>query len=927
MQRQYTPPEFQVRDTREFRQAQVAPADTRAAAPIQVGDVAWRDKLIESLSGTAANVLNKMADIEYSNLYLEGQSKAGLIESEDELEGNPLTRDWKVAGYRDTMGKLALADSEAQFSVDIAKLREKSPEDLQAYLTERRNKLMPGLAGMSREARAAAAGQLLLQDRAATKMYTTEHTKFIIEQKSQAVHTQWNTALRTLGNAQVKAALGELKPEDMHGQIQSTAGTMFGSVWMDQSLPRVVQQQLTFEMLHNALANDSVQFYEFVSQNAFPEADGSKTTLTARLTGDQQNKLAGAYREAMSRTRDTRNLFNMEQMASLEAQLDADAYTGSYNDLTSFLDPMVARNAISGDRRQNILQKYLGKQLKSEQSGALAEMYMRGDINGILSSGHSQKDGVEAMDAMLRKRGASPEQRLSAYLNTGLNGMEGGFQKAGEVLGVALRQVRSPDGTVLPQHLETVRTVNDALRRAEKNGQTGARVALLSGLSESDRLFAERVLAKRDAGATYDEAVRMATDTEVKEAQMSPSMRAAASQQTAQAVAKEIAEFNHTNFLQSVWTAIKMPFSEEAAADWKLRPESDFGFKSGWFSSGPTVQFYTQRVREELASEASNILLASPSADPASVLRVAKANVAARTIQSKHGPITLPRGVDIAVAFGIPGGHQAAIGPALDAMLKETKEDASWQIAFVNGRLFAQEFDRQGNRIGNGSFINPSDIKAKIKEQDDAKLAKADQTYGSGKFVRKGDSAVRFTGSNTAGVPMGWMFNFRNNLVTHEGVRDTPYADLSGKLDAKGSRIMTVGVGVSSHNPRYPKVGPDGKVSPEEIQRSFIEASNDAAITGARTQRAVGMHSQSSFMLFSELAYQSGEGFMTQKNDTGDSYRAFVGAMKQGNVTVAQEAFKRTAAWHHSGDPKDRSKVTPRQRSYLKLIELSMKGE
>ena len=179
-----------MRDTREYQQTQVAAADTRVSPPLIVGDDSWRDKMLEQFASNAASMLNKMADIEYSNLYLEGQAKAGVIESEEELQGNPLTRDWKVAGYRDTMGKLALADTEAQFAVDIAKLREKGPEEIQAYLAARREKLMPALGSMSREARAAAAGQLLLQDRAATKTWTTEHAKFIIEQKSLGRHPE-----------------------------------------------------------------------------------------------------------------------------------------------------------------------------------------------------------------------------------------------------------------------------------------------------------------------------------------------------------------------------------------------------------------------------------------------------------------------------------------------------------------------------------------------------------------------------------------------------------------------------------------------------------------------------------------------------------------------------------------------------------------
>ena len=926
MQRQYQAPEFRVRDTREFQHVQVAAADTRVAPPLIVGDDSWRDKMLEQLGGNAANMLNKMADIEFSNLYLEGQAKAGVIESEEELQGNPLTRDWQVAGYRDTMGKLALADTEAQFAVDIAKLREKGPEEIQTYLATRREKLMPALGSMSREARAAAAGQLLLQDRAATKTWTTEHAKFIIEQKSQAVHTQWNTSLRTLGNAQIKKQLGELQDKDYNEQLRSTVGTMVQSVWMDSSLPSDVKQQLTFEMLQNALTNDSVDLYDFVASNEIPDGAGGTSTLMSRLTGEQQGKVANAYREAQSRTRDARNMAVAAQVANLEAQIDNDAYTGTYEDLTGMLDPMLVSKGITGERRHGIINKFLDKQYKGEQNSALAELYLRGDLNGIFSAGKEQTDGLKALDAMLTRRKASPEQRLNAYLQSGLNGMDGGFKKAGEVLGTALRQVRSPDGTVLPQHLATVRTINNAVRQAEERGQTGIRVALLSGLAEGDRMFAERVFAQVDGGASYDEAVLKATDTEAKEAQLTPAVKAAQTQQVANAVTAEIAALESRGVLSSAWTWAKSIFSSDAASDLQLRPWSGVGDRDGWFSDGPTVQFYTQRVREELSNEANHVLLQSPGASADQVISVAKANVAARTISTRFGPLTMPRNVKLEDAFGVGKGNQAAIGPALDAMLKETKEDANWQLAFVNGRLFAQEVDRTGQRVGTGTYLNPKDIGTKIKQMTDAEQEKANNVFGSGRRVQLDGVTVQFNGLNTAGVPATWMMGFRDNLVNHEGIRAKPYQDLSGAKDTKGNPIMTVGVGVSSHNPRYPKVQPDGSVKVEDIRRSFVEASNDAAIAGSKVARDLGRHDQPTFMLMSELAYQSGTAFMSQQNKTGERYRELANVLKTGNVEAAQEAFKRTAAWYYSADPKNRDKITPRQQNYLRLIQLALKG-
>ena len=112
----------------------------------------------------------------------------------------------------------------------------------------------------------------------------------------------------------------------------------------------------------------------------------------------------------------------------------------------------------------------------------------------------------------------------------------------------------------------------------------------------------------------------------------------------------------------------------------------------------------------------------------------------------------------------------------------------------------------------------------------------------------------------------------------------------------------------------------------QKIQRSFLEASNDAAIAGSKVARDLGRHDQPTFMLMSELAYQSGTAFMSQQNKTGGRYREFATAYKAGDVQKAQDAFKRTAAWYYSADPKNRNKITPRQQNYLRLIEQSLKG-
>lgn len=442
-------------------------------------------------------------------------------------------------------------------------------------------------------------------------------------------------------------------------------------------------------------------------------------------------------------------------------------------------------------------------------------------------------------------------------------------------------------------------------------------------------MFAEQIMRRVDTGATLEEAVQQAKDVQVKDEAMTPTMRAARATKTSTDVNKAIDTLEPMGLLGTFGTWAKSMFgSKDAAANLTLRPQ-DALFKSpgnALFGENPVATLYAEKMRDELRAEAGSVLLLRPSASSDEVISTAKANLVARTIKLEHGPVVLPRNVNLQEVFGVGPGNQAAIGKAIDGMLRETVADSRWQVTFAQGRMFAQEFDKDGKRVGNGMFVEPQNVRARIVEDTAKEVKVADEQFGAGKTVNKGGLEIKYNGMNTAGVPVGWMHGFRTNLVVHEGVRDTPYEDLSGAKDKAGNRIMTAGVGVSSHNPRYPKVGPDGKISSEEATRSFNEASNDAAQAGAAVTRSLGVQNQYSFMLMSELAYQSGTAFMEQSNKTGDRYRVFGEALKSGDVAAAQDAFKGTAAWYYSRDPKNPEKVTGRQKNYLKLIEKSLKG-
>lgn len=935
--RDYKPSDFRVKDERSTPGQQVAAADTRAQGPITFGDDTWRDKLLGSFVGQGQAVLEKMADVEYGNQYLEGQAQAGLIESEDELEGNPLTRDWKVAGYRDTMGKLALADSEASFAVDIAQLREQGPEEVKAYLAKRRETLMPGLASMSREARAASMGQLLLQDRSATKTWQVEHSKFVTEQIFQGVHTQLGTALKTLGATQTQFRMGDTPQETLTESLRGVAGIVQGSVWANDRLTDDNKRQLTAEVVTNALENDSVELYDYLANN---EMVGGGTMLD-RLDGKQRQQLASAYRAAKTRTNDKRNLGDMFAIESVKQQIEAGNYRGTGDELREHLEQYVQRDVITGTEAASIVGKYASESLKLDESSSKAQFMLSGNEHGLFSKGWTSAEGMAGLNDTLARTKAEPLQRMEAYFQVGQKFGSVGYEQVGQMLTPVVQQVRNTKGTINEDSRNLFTQIRTRVLAAKRDGNPNALSQVLSGMPEKDRTFTNRVINLNDSGMTLELAVATAADLEAKESAMTPSARNAAAAATLKAASAEIMTIEPMNALESVWNNVKGWVSPEAAAIGVLAPRSAIGSRDGWFSDSPAVKLYAQTVREAGMEEVGKILDINPFLDPGDVKTQALANVAQRTVKTRHGPLILPAGADPAKFFGVGPGNMAMVGPAIDKMLEETKADSRWHIKHTHNGVFAQELDRNGKEIGNGQYVKPTDVKRAVDELMQGRARKADAVYGGGVEVSGEGAKIRFNGHSSSGAPPEWMLGFRNNLANQEGVKTKEYVDLSGRKDMAGNPIKTVGIGLSSHNPYYPKPDKDGNVSPEAIRISFIKASEDAAKAGMKYTEGLGvrkLQNEHTFALMSELAYQSGNSFATAKDKGGkltrgaQKYQEFLGAMKSGNAEQAKAAFQNTYAWYYSVDPKKRDtaagkvEMTKRRKHYLTLIEKSFQG-
>ena len=685
-------------------------------------------------------------------------------------------------------------------------------------------------------------------------------------------------------------------------------------MWLDDSLPGDVKRKLTYQAMSQALANDSTELYDYMASAVMNDQRGQQSTLMSRLPQEDQEKLANAYRGAKQRTSDTRNLAFMEQLAKLEAGIADGTTEATYNSLKEFLDPMVVRGAISGERREGIMKQFLTEKRKKDVNTSLVAAAVRGDYNAIVASGATMEQAIKAVDVTLAKTGASPEQRLDTYLRMGLNGIKEGYSKAGAQLGVAMRQLRGPDGNVLSQHMKVFESINDTLLEAERKGDVNARISVLSGMDEKDRLFAERIFqGVNGGGKSFEEAQQRAMKEEEIEAKLTPSQKAALAADTQERYKDALQNLDSKNFFSHLAGTVKAAFgSDEAAYDNVISPYSSFSSQDGYFTSKEHISQKVQNMKEELALEMAGVATAHGEMSTDSVVRLAKANLAARTIQTDYGPIYTPRNLDVQAAFGVSGGNVAMVGKAVSDLVKVQHPDTGSAIVRFDkkGRLMAISLNKDGVSDDlHPQEITPEAIRTRIKEITNGEQRAAEVLYGAGMTKQLPGGKVTFNGDNSAGVDAGWMVRLRNMLAHFEGVSTTPYKD---------SRGHSVGVGIFEENRHYPESAKKGKpVTQEEIDKSFKGASDDVAVVAAKLMDKYNLPQKpETFMLLGSLAYQSGPGFagdgVKKRTPSMENQAKVIECINTGDLGTALVCFKKTAAYKQS--------PPERQATYLALI-------
>lgn len=894
-----------VKDTRTVGAAQVQDAAYRPGEVVRVGEsTSWRNNLVESIAGTAIKVGEKMVGVAQENAYLEGQAKAGRIKSEDELEGDWLTKDWAVAGYRDTMGKLALADSEAKMAEDMQELRTKSPAEFEEYLTKRRNELTPNFASLSREARANMFSQLLMSDRTAIVKHAGEHKAYILDTAQKGIRATSISSLTQLNDMQLSAQLGKIEPKAYLGAVQQYAANLEATVWRNPMFKNEpgIKSKLTAEAIQNALDNDHLEVYEFYRDNVFEGIDGGpKRNVLADLDEGTATKLSKAYLEAKQRTIGQREGALLTQQAQYEAALQNGTSTATWDDHSRLRDRLVAGKVLkSADAIANFDKQFFLHANKNDDLEGMAAAFRNHDSEYMTNKNKTPQELAEAQEKLWAKQAAAGKPvGIEAQLGILKSATERGSEVAGKMMGakvgLSIAALARSDGQIDAQHAQVLNVFN----KMYENANPHQRAYMTGGIPQAQQ---DRFLSLREAmrdGSTMDIALPKVLAIEANNARMTPQERAVASQVTQAEINKEVADFESQGFLMSLKN--KLIPTERNQAKSVLQPNEML------WGNNTKVEETANKMRSEIIMEANEMRRVSPHLSAESLVNKAAGAVAARTLRMPDGPpLFLPRGMEPQKFFGegkdlyknLPNEIYAK---AVNTIIKPAVAGNAVKYEVALGGVAYVEVDASGNETSRKGIITPKAVQAQLDVMIEDSNKRSSEIHGSGKTVRHDTAAVNFNGENAAGVPPDLMFQFRDTLVKHEGVRNTVYKDTKGN--------PTIGVGIAN-KAYFPKVGPDGKIDQATINSTFRKASNDAATFGARATQQLGLEgNKSAFLLFSEFAYQG----------TGGTFKEMAQAISRKDKEAALAALKTTKAYDYS--------QPARKAHYEKLVLAALEGK
>ncbi len=864
----------------------------------------YRDRLIEGILGAGQKLATQGFETSLEEAYMAGQAKAAQLETEDQLEGNPLTKDWAVAGYRDSMAKIRLAESETKLKQDMQWLREQGPEKMNEYLAERRAKLSDAFGGMSREARAGLIGQIVLNDRAASGMHTAEHVKWQGEVFTTAAQKEWQNLAQDLNTAQ--RTQGPLGVDLTRQAVQKAAGFLARTLTDSRGTPEL-REQLVVEAVQDALASNNTALIAFMrgTSHGIGEADQTSRGVFGRLSIEAQKKLSVAEREAMGRTEDERNQQRMLDEDGIRKGLDDGTLRMSYDEISRWgIENLRTKYWKSNSQYISFMEHVRNKLATRDAMIGMKAAYTSGDTGFGARHGKSESEMMQMTHEQLSKEGVSLADQIPVFLQAGANSHLTGYKKVGEIMERAVWSIGNPENIPEPrkQEMQRIWQVYAGLEGG-KHGPVGK--AILSGMSSPEmqaRFLA--IGAALEKGEDASKAIAKRVEVETRWNAMSPSTRNAISEKNNREAVDLIRERTSegADFLDRVFSL----FSGKKANQTSILPTVDVASSivPFWDTLPPKVmRQQLNNASTAVEAELSDVYLADPTIAPQDAVHIAEANVAKRAMKIPDGTVViLPNKRTPQNFFGdLTGYSSEAIAEAVAEVVKPQTDGGMITYTARGNFLTYQEVNKDGEEANRAGVIRKADVQTVLDRKDRERSKRNAALYGNAATYTDPTSrvSVRYGGENGAGVSNSVALDFRANVLVQEGARDTYYT-VKRKDPVTGAvkeSAKVGGVGIK-FGPWQPKPGPDGKISPADIEASFVVATEDALTRGKQLADKFAGGREEIIPLYAEMVYQAGP-LLNEKNGKAAQYLPVLQAR---TAPEAIEAFKRTGVWADSGE-------------------------
>lgn len=887
----------------------------RAQVPAKMG-------ILNTLFGVGQQFAEAKMQAGLEEAYMSGIAQFSTGVAEAELQASPFTRDWVLAGFRDTAGKMKLAEAEVQTLKLIQDMKEDSPTKFLQALEARRAALVPQFDGMSRGQRGSMFAQLITSDQAAIQKHAMAHGEFIMDTKKQGVYTQLSTLSEVMNAEKGKTTYGSA--------VDSFMTTLLANSLLDDSLTANMQQSYLAQGIEHAIASGNHQVYELFASGEYTFPDGSTGTVLSRLPLDTQNKLGGQYRSAVGGILTEDKIASLQWVGEIEAAFTNPDATlpdrAAFRDRTARL---AQAGVISPSKLSSLTADYEKNYLKKNMTGVMANDYVNGNWQAILNRGGTVQAAFESADILQRRQGTPAPQRIANNLALAQKYSDpDAFKYIGKEVALHFRNMGKP-GAKPPTEMDAKvqQVVVGMFDKWRKEGNTLAEVHMLAGMSEEDARTTQTVIGKLLQTGDAASAVQSMHDDQALIAVDRKNQEEAAKL----GVTQYMEEFK-AEYLTPALFGFLNPFNEAGALSNALTTDLSIGQAMPFFGSGAPI--YTADEQAQLAVVVEGYFLEEAAANPIQVRTkegaknayvAALAKAEANSINHEDGKLHLAKGSDIMSLFSTREAYSQKgngyIGKALSQYANDKIKGTiggkvAWFQSPGGGDILTYKHMDNDGRMLSRSTVSAKEIGGYARNLYEGETRTAAVTAGESRQLQGDGGVVNVTGESPTPVEPATMIKLRETLLRNEAIRYKAYED--GK-DENGNIRIAVGVGVNQTSGLLPKGMKKGdEVDQDFVDRTFAVATNRVAQQAWDFMGSHTVRGDDAFLFFAELAYQSGQRGLNNS-------RPLVKAIEANDAPKAMEALEGMAAFIHSKHPESKVKGdSPRQKHYRQMVRKIM---